>query len=63
MVPPLYAGNRKLGPTLWTDNLGTGIPCDGPLGAPAHGQQVQTTEGTHETQVTLRYQGTSQGTK
>ena len=25
MVPQLYAGNRKLGSTLWTDNLGTGL--------------------------------------
>ena len=38
--------------------MGTGIPCNGPLDASTHGQQVPITKSTHEIQITLRYQGT-----
>jgi hypothetical protein len=53
MVQKLYVQNRTLEPTLWTDNLGSGVPCDGPLGSSAHGHQVQNTESTLRIRITL----------
>jgi hypothetical protein len=41
--------------TLWTNNMGTSLPCDDSMGPTAHGRQVSTTESTHEIQITLRY--------
>ena len=38
MVPQLYAEDWRLRPTLWTNNLGSSVPCDGPLDTLAHGQ-------------------------
>jgi hypothetical protein len=50
-------------PINQSNNMGTSLPCDDSMGLTAHGQQVSTTEATHEIQTTLRNEGTSQGTK